>query len=237
MKVLIVEDQILVAEDIAADLNEMGFTVTDIAMSAAECFLSFDQIEPDIVLMDIRIKGELNGIEVAQILKNRSNPPIIFLTSNTDEATLKKALKTDPYSFISKPYNKVDLKAAIEIAFNLHNESDIPRDKNAKDSTSTFFVKSGNVFKRIKLDEIFYLEASGSYSTIFSLDNQYVVASNLQKLETKMVNHNFIRIHKSHLINLSHIDAFNQFSIIINKKSLPIGRKYREGLFNVLQKL
>ena len=237
MKILIVEDEVLVAEDLAADLKDLGFSVTDIAISGEECFASFEKDQPDVILMDIRIKGELNGIEVAKRLKEKATTPIIYLTSNTDSATMKAAIESSPQSFISKPYNRKDLRAAIEIAIIHHNEKELENSTKDQPLQSTVFVKDGEYYQRVELNEILYIEASGSYSTVFTEKKQYILSTNLLSFENKVENPNFVRIHRSYIVNISRIDGIGNNSVIINNKELPISTSHRNDVSKLFQKL
>jgi DNA-binding LytR/AlgR family response regulator len=237
MKVLIVEDEVLVAEDLSADLKDMGFDVTDIAISGKECFASFERNQPDVILMDIRIKGELSGIEVAKKLKEKASTPIIYLTSNTDTATMSQAIESHPQSFISKPYNRKDLKAAIEIAIIHHNEKELRNSTKDQPLKTVVFVKNGEYYQRVELNEILYIEASGSYSTVFTEKKQYILSTNLLNFENKVENSNFVRIHRSYIVNISKIDGIGNNSVIINNKELPISTTHRNDVSKLFQKL
>lgn len=237
MKVLIVEDEVLVAEDLAADLKDMGFDVIDIAISGEECFASFEKNQPDVILMDIRIKGELSGIEVAKKLKEKASTPIIYLTSNTDSVTMTAAIESHPQSFISKPYNRKDLKAAIEIAIINHNEKELENSTKDQPLQATVFVKNGEYYQRVELNEILYIEASGSYSTVFTEKKQYILSTNLHSFENKIENPNFIRIHRSYIVNINNIEGIGLNSVIINNKELPISAPHRNDVTKLFQKL
>jgi len=237
MKVLIVEDEVLVAEDLAADLKDMGFDVIDIAISGEECFASFEKNQPDVILMDIRIKGELSGIEVAKKLKEKASTPIIYLTSNTDSATMTAAIESRPESFISKPYNRKDLKAAIEIAIIHHNQKELENSNKNQLLKTVVFVKNGEYYQRIALNEILYIEASGSYSTVFTEKKQYILSSNLHSFENKVENSNFIRIHRSYIVNITNIDGIGHNSVMINNKELPISTSHRNEVSKLFKKL
>lgn len=237
MKVLIVEDEVLVAEDLAADLKEMGFDVADIAISDEECFALFEKEQPDVILMDIRIKGEMNGIEVAKKLKEKTSTPIIYLTSNTDPITMKQAIESHPQSFISKPYNKKDLKAAIEIAFIHYNQKELESAIKDKPLQTSVFVKHGEFYQRVELNEILYIEAAGSYSTVVTEQKSYILSTNLRNFESKVENCNFIRIHRSYIVNISKIEGYTQNSVIINQKELPISPSYREDVIKLFNKI
>jgi len=237
MKILIVEDEVLVAEDLSADLEEMGFEVVDIAISGDECFASFEKYQPDVILMDIRIKGDLSGIEVAKILKEKSSTPIIYLTSNTDSATMTAAIESHPQSFISKPYNRNDLKAAIEIAIIQHNQKELETSIKNQPIKTVVFVKDGEYYQRVMLNDILYIEASGSYSTVYTEKKEYILSSNLHSFETKVANSSFIRIHRSYIVNISKIDGIGNNSLIIKNKELQISTSHRIEVAKLFRKL
>ena len=99
IKILIVEDEVLVAEDTADDLRKDGFEVTDISVSAEEALKSLEEKLPHVILMDINIKGEMDGIELATKINESHNIPIIYLTSNTSSQFVNRALETMPHAF------------------------------------------------------------------------------------------------------------------------------------------
>ncbi|MCL4856232.1 MAG: response regulator, partial [Flavobacteriales bacterium] len=101
IKVLIVEDEVLVAEELSLDLEENGFEVTAIAISSEECMDSISKNKPHVVLMDINIKGQKDGIETAKIINGNHRIPIVYLTANTDSHTIQRAIETAPSAFIS----------------------------------------------------------------------------------------------------------------------------------------
>ncbi|MFT5668876.1 MAG: DNA-binding LytR/AlgR family response regulator, partial [Vicingaceae bacterium] len=198
IKILVVEDEVLIAEDIAADLEDMEFDVVGTAISSKECFEMFEKYQPDLVMMDIKIKGELNGIEVVKVLKKKAPIPIVYLSSNTDSATLQKVVESQPQAFLSKPYNKKELKTAVELAFLNHNKQEL-LDTNAKKPLQTsVFVKSGSFYRKIELKDILYIEAAGSYSTVFTSSGEYILSTNLQTFQNKIALPDFTRIHRSY---------------------------------------
>jgi DNA-binding LytR/AlgR family response regulator len=237
VKILIVEDEVLVAENLAADLTDLGFEVTDLAISADECFAAIDKLVPDVVLMDIQIKGKMNGIEVVERLNEQMSIAVIYLTSNTDSATMQRAIATKPKSFISKPYNLGDLQAAIEIAFQIYNDEPQNEVESNDASFSSVFVKSGEFYHRINLDDVLYVQASGSYCTITTDSGEFVLSMNLQNFINKVPRKNFVRVHRSFVANIQHIEKFDNNSIVIHGKELPISKSYREKVFKNLQRL
>ncbi|MCK4575655.1 response regulator, partial [candidate division WOR-3 bacterium] len=118
--ILIVEDENIVAKDIENTLKRMGYTVTGIASSGEEALKKVTNKQPDLVLMDIKLKGNMDGIEAAKQLRSNFNIPVVFLTSYSDEETLQRAKATEPYGFILKPFSEDDIHSTIEIAVYKH---------------------------------------------------------------------------------------------------------------------
>src|SRR5215208_7882135 len=115
-RILIVEDEGIVAADIVMCLEDGGYEVTGVAASADDAILEASRTCPDLVLMDIRIQGNLDGIEAADLLYNRFGVPVIYLTAHGDPETLERAKKTEPMAFLLKPFRQAELTNAIEIA-------------------------------------------------------------------------------------------------------------------------
>ncbi len=119
-KILVVEDEGLIANDIADRLRKDGYQVTGIAASAEEALSSLSKSAPDLVLMDIRIKGDLDGIQTAERVRAGFDIPVIFLTAHADSGTLERAKVTEPYGYLVKPFRQVNLASSIEMALFKH---------------------------------------------------------------------------------------------------------------------
>lgn len=131
-RVLIVEDERIVARDLQQTLEGMGYEVIGIASSAGEAMHHCVERRPDAVLMDIRIKGGLDGIATAAVLRERFDVPVTFLTAHTDQATLERAAKTRPYGYLTKPVNAAELRSAIEVSILRHGAERKERESNAR---------------------------------------------------------------------------------------------------------
>ena len=119
-KILIVEDDAIEAMDIKINLENMGYDVSAVTGSGEEALQKISQCKPDLILMDIIIKGKMNGLEVAQKIKDEYDLPFIYLTSNSEEKTLEKAKLTEPFGYVIKPYDVVLLRYTIEIGLYKH---------------------------------------------------------------------------------------------------------------------
>ncbi len=128
-KVLIVEDEAIIAADLEMIMESMSFQVVGISDNSDEALDMISTRKPDLILLDINIYGERDGIELAEIIRETTKKPFIFITSYADKKTLDRAKHTLPYGYILKPFNERELKATIEIAlfrFSSHDDSDMP---------------------------------------------------------------------------------------------------------------
>ncbi len=117
-KILIVEDEGIVSIDIRNILRNLGYAFVEMVFSGEEALNKTKDWNPDVILMDIGLKGDMDGIEAARIIKNRSNTPIIFLTGFADDNTLARANKINPVGYIIKPINNKELDDVISKALN-----------------------------------------------------------------------------------------------------------------------
>ncbi|PSB35621.1 hybrid sensor histidine kinase/response regulator [filamentous cyanobacterium Phorm 46] len=120
IKILVVEDEVIVAEDIAGRLKKLGYIVTGTVVSGEEALEKVAEERPDLVLMDIVLKGDMDGIITAEKIRAKVDVPIVFLTAYADDKTLRRAKLTNPFGYIIKPFQQHDLRVAIEIALHRH---------------------------------------------------------------------------------------------------------------------
>ena len=119
-KILVVDDEIIIADDLSNTLNKLGYEALEPALSYNEAIRAFDEQAIDLVILDINLGTKKTGIDVAHYIKNHSNTPFIFLTSFSDTRTLELAKTTMPYAYLVKPFESADIMTAIEIALNNH---------------------------------------------------------------------------------------------------------------------
>ncbi len=118
--VLIVEDEAIVAADLAGKLGQLGYEVVGTAASGEEAVEMACRLRPDVVLMDIRLRGSMDGIEAAEAIRGRHDVPVIYLTAHSDAATLERAKLTGPFGYILKPFEERELSTTIEMALYKH---------------------------------------------------------------------------------------------------------------------
>lgn len=250
-KVFILEDENIVAKDIEQSLKKLGYDVVGIASSGEKVIkLLNDGIRPEIFLMDIMIKGDMDGIEVAKYVKEKYNLPVIFLTAYADENTLSKAKITEPYGYILKPFKEVDLHTTIEMALYKHQKTAemrkeldvystlVSESKNGKDY---IFVKNKSKLIKISVEDLFYVEALKDYVNFHSRHGKYTIHSTMKDVESKLPGDFFARVHRSFIVNIDKILSIEHVNGRLQleglEKSVPIGGSYKEELlekFNLL---
>ena len=119
-KILIVEDEAIVAKDLQNRLNKLGYIVPAIASNGVDAIRKAANIFPDLVLMNIKLKGDMDGVEAAREIHTRWNVPIIYLTAYADDSTLERAKQTEPFGYLLKPFKEKELYTTIEVALNKH---------------------------------------------------------------------------------------------------------------------
>lgn len=243
INILVVEDESIVSKDIQHSLNKLGYNVVGAASTGEKALELARSERPDIVLMDIMLKGQMNGIETAEIIRSEMSIPVVFLTAYADESTLSKAKITEPYGYIIKPFKEIDLHTSIEMAIYKHSkEQEIIRERDllysiveSKDSSSDFtFVKSNSKLVKLKTEDIFYIEALKDYVVIHTADTRYTIHSTMKEIENKMGTADFIRVHRSFIVRLDKIASieFPNLTLENDKKVIPIGGSYRDDLNN-----
>ena len=114
-KILVVEDESIIAMDIAMSLESLGYEVTATVPSGEQAIEKVAEDKPDLIFMDIVIKGEMDGIETAERIRSQFNIPVVYLTAYADEKTLERAKITGPFGYIIKPFEDTDLRVTVEI--------------------------------------------------------------------------------------------------------------------------
>lgn len=157
-RVLIVEDQKLIAADLEMTLNKLGYEVTASISSGEEAVAAAESTEPDLVLMDIRLRDRMDGIQAAATIRQRVDVPVIFLTAYADEETILRAKVTSPFGYLVKPFNERELRAAIEIALYKHEADRLLAEERARRQAAEEFKR---LVESVEDYAIFMLDRKG----------------------------------------------------------------------------
>jgi DNA-binding LytR/AlgR family response regulator len=239
-KILIVEDEMIIGANISLQLSKLGYEVTGIVSRGEEAIAHVKQNRPDIVLMDIQLKGTLDGIDTVIRMQQQMEIPVIYLTANADENNFERAKSTNPYAFISKPFKKLDLQHAIELTMGR-----LDKNKSSSNEEATCispFIQSDSIYVRrnermikIMINDIYYFEADRNYCKIFAKNKECLLVMTLKEINDRLPPEHFLRIHRSFIINLSHVDEVAGTHVVIHKKAIPLSKTLRGELMNRLQ--
>ena len=243
VKILIVEDEMIIAANISLQLTMLGYEVVGIVPRAEDAITCVKQDQPDIVLMDINLKGDLDGIDTVKLIKEIQDVAVIYLTANADEEHFNRAKSTHPHAFISKPFKKLDLQRAIELTVDRiqQEKSENTEDNLSKSEPSPFmlsdciFVRHNEKMVKVDIQDILYIEAERNYCRIYSKGKEYLLVMTLKDMDEKLPNKHFLRVHRSFIINLSQIDEIATSHIVIAKKAIPVSKSLKEELLKRLQ--
>jgi DNA-binding LytR/AlgR family response regulator len=217
IKILIVEDEVLIAETIRLYLKERGYMTTDLVISYNEAILSINNNKPDIALIDIRLFGQQSGIELAAtIQQEHAGTAIIFITSQYDERILQKALELNPNGYLVKPIQKESLWTTVELAYarmNSLKEADAIR---ISDGTKTYYLQN---------NQIKYISADHIYSIVYTTHlGELTLRLPLNEIINLLNSENFIRCHRSFIVNKRYVSHYDTNVFYIDKTVIPISR-------------
>ncbi len=247
LKIFIVEDDPIIAADLEDRLLEMEYQISGTA-TAGEDALDFfiknspKNMLPDLVLMDIQLDGALDGIETArQIAQKLPDLPIIFLTSNSDDATFSRAKSVRPAAFLSKPFRGRDLKHAIELAIS-HSSKNQNQHVSTEENTfllpDRVFLKINERMVRLFFRDILWVEADDYYCKIVTREREFLVGQTLKKFSEAIAGlPEMMRVHRSFVVNLQHIEEIGDVFIYINRQQIPVSKSGKEELLARLQKI
>lgn len=243
MKIVLLEDEIIVASDIKSRLGSMGYSNVEIHDNGLDFLDHIDKHGADLCLVDININGEINGIETVAKMQTKLQIPIIYLTAQGDKATFDQAKSTKPSAYLLKPYNQFELQATIELAieqFEANIGEAVETNTESEDKVLSIvedkvFIKHNARYDRININDILYLEAFGNYTEINTSDKKYTIVAQLGKLEASLSDNFMFRTHRSYIVNLNKVDGFDDSCVFIEKKMIPVSKGQRSEFMSRLR--
>lgn len=241
VRILIVEDEMIIGANISLQLTELGYEVSGIIPRAEEAMVHIRQHKPDIILLDIQLKGALDGVQMAEKMQQEFDIPLIYLTANSDDATFARAKATRPEAFISKPFKKLDLKHAIELVISRSGTREVSEKTTAETSPflldDSIFVRHQEKMVKVNINDILYIEADRNYCRIFAKDKQYMLVMTLKEMGEKLPPQHFLRVHRSFIINVSNVTEIGASDVLIGKVTIPVSTELRKQLLQRIRKL
>ncbi len=238
IKIGIVEDELLIAEKIKRILENMGYHTCEPAGKYNEALEMIKSEKPDLLLLDINLNDKKDGIDLAEKINELYQVPFIFLTANSDSNTVERAKKVKPHAFLVKPFNKEELFASIEIAFN--NYANAKKTQTVTSIISNagkdfIFIRDSHRFIKILFNEIVSIESQENYVVIHTKDKKSsMIRSTFSNFLAQLPENNFIRSHRSFAVQISLIENVEPTEITAAGQKIPLSSSYREELYTAL---
>ncbi|WP_299208441.1 response regulator [uncultured Dokdonia sp.] len=223
-KIYIVEDDPIIAATIETALQKQGYRVIGDSENYATALHQIHKLRPDLILLDIQLEGDQDGIDLALEL-DKEDIPYLYLTSQTDPETITRVKKTKPLGYIVKPFTENGLRSNIELAW--HNLS-----LTAKEYV---LIKAEGYVHKIDQTTIKYLKAFDNYCYVVTTSKTLLVPHTLKHTVSKLNTSNFVKTHRSYIVNKHHIISIAQDKVILKEESIPLSTANRPVLLKLLQ--
>lgn len=225
-RIFIVEDDPVIASDLEGILTDLDYEVCGISYQPFEAKKKIESLLPDLLLLDINLNSEIDGIDLAVLVKNL-NTGIVFISAFADKKTVDRVKDIQPLGYIIKPFNEKEIEVTLELAFNSLQKNKI---NISPESEAEFvFVKTkNNLSVKINFEDIIMMEAYDNYSFIYTIHGKQIVNFTLKELEQRIHSPFFLRVHRSFIVNCKKVEAIHYNSLIIGKHEIPVGKSYRD---------
>ncbi len=227
LKILIVDDEALIAEHLSHIIKKHFTVQISQTHSHKNAITAIENFQPNLVLLDIRLEKNTEGIDLANLLITKYNIPFLFITAFSDDAIMQQAMATKPLAFITKPFKEADIKAAIYVAINF-----------LKTHQQRYFsFKEGNTIIKVNKQDILFAETTNdNYLQLTTTTKKFLIRNSIDGLLHELKDEKFVRIHRSYMANSQAISSVGGNNIFINEISLPLSRKHKEEVVAKLNK-
>ena len=241
LNILIVEDDQLISETLLDILNVLNHKVIGIADSAEAAIELCNNKVPDLALLDIQIAGDIDGVELAEVLRDQFDIPYIFSTAYADNSTIARAREKGPFGYLVKPYGIKEVNAAIQVA-----KASFDRLKTAEKAAAatmskimdnSIFLKVDSKLIKVKIEDILFVEAKGDYALFKTRTKGYIVHTTIKHVQDRLEGFNFQKVHRSFVVNIGKIEDIEESNLLIEDKVIPISRANKEALITRLNLL
>ena len=228
-------------------LEEIGYEIVDNVIVYEQAVEVLKTQQVDLVLIDIILASDKTGIDLGKHIRENYDIPFIFVTSNSDRATVENAKTVKPNGYLVKPFEQQDLYTSIEIALSnfIYGKQNVAKGISSEDVNEdvpmsnsilkdSIFVKKQHLYYRIQFGDIQFIKADNVYLEVNTIDKKFLVRSPLKDYLEKLPQNKFYRAHKSYIVNVDHIDAINSKDIMINNTLIPISKDFKEFIISAM---
>ena len=240
MKVLIVEDDLFISESLKDILRILDHEIVGVADDADTAIDICNENLPEIALLDIQISGDIDGVALAEVIRDQFDIPFIFTTAYADNETVLRARDKGHFGYLVKPYGVKEVNASIQIAKASYDRLKTAEKENANMSKiidNSLFLKVDSKLIKVKIEDILFIEAKGDYALFKTKNKGYIVHTTIKRVEERLSNYNFQKVHRSYIVNISMIIDIEESNLLIEDKVIPISRANKDALIKRLNLL
>ncbi|MCG7503188.1 response regulator transcription factor [Tenacibaculum sp. Mcav3-52] len=240
INILIIEDDQEIASELNTMLTQKEFNVVGIASTYREAISLFYKLAVDLVIIDIFLRENPEGITFAETISTIPNSlkPFVFLTSSKDRQIFERAKLTKPFRFLLKPFNELELLYSIEMAIEkFYNQSNVyaSNDQDTVISNQYLFIKKRGVLKKVDISTIIYIEVENRYCNIVAEQEKFVIQISLSKVNCYLDDKLFKQVHRKYIVNTEAIEEIttSKNSLLLKNQHLVYySDKYKDLINN-----
>lgn len=248
VNILIVEDEAVLAMDLAETLTAEGYRVVATARNAAKALQLFREQPVDLLLCDIDLPGGPSGVDLVWQARKIRPVPVIYLTAYSDRETFNLAKQTGPSAYLPKPYQLPFLRNAIELAIYQESQrktAELPEASGDEDETlnrqsilklnGSIFIKQEYKFVKLALNELLFVEADGNYIRLQTNSRLYLLRMSMGNFLRKADSPDLVRVNRSFAVNLFHVDSFREQEVSVGQHTIALNPFFRTEFLSRFQ--
>lgn len=242
MNILVVEDDELIAMEVERVIELLGYKHVDTVDHSEAALATCATTDVDLIIMDIHIQGDHDGVELADMIKADHLIEILFVTSMQDDLTFNRANRSNPAGFLQKPFSELQLKRSLELVakkLNSKTEPDDHSDEEVSFKQDSFFIRKQKKISKVDVSEIFYFEADAGYTKIVTDTELYIVRRSLKDILAMLDQELFLQCHRRYIINIQKVKSvdLDDDYVIFTERKVPFSRREKENLIKKLNLL
>lgn len=226
MRIVICEDEVLIAEHLKSIITSFGHTVLGIAHNVKESIRLIDECRPELALLDIRLEGHTEGIDIARYISANYNIPLIFITAMSNKATIDEALAVNPAAYIFKPFSSIEVYAALQIVIKQH------QNMNVEDH---IIIHDRLCDIKVPENQILYVKSENVYLDIATTHKTYTIRKSLDAINKELKCKCLVKCHRSYIINLNYIDQMQKDHVLIRGTIIPVARQFQSEIREIFK--
>jgi DNA-binding LytR/AlgR family response regulator len=238
LKIYIVEDMAITRASLESNLENNGYQVVGSSANAEGAWEEIRHMDGlGMVLLDINLAGEKDGIWLGAKIKAELDVPFIFLTAYGDDETLQEVIDSQANGYLMKPYNIPTLLATISLAKQNYEEYKVKQNHTVEPISAqndVIYIKDSHIRVKLKISDINYIQSDGNYLKIYLPKKRHVIRSKMVDFLNKMNSDLFLRIHQRYAVNISRIEQVGANHVTVGIEDIPVKGKYKKELLERL---